>query len=183
MTAQSACVGVALERIEDPRLLRGEGRYVDDLHASGLLHMAIVRSPVAHGRIRSIDTSEALRMPGVHAIYTGRDLAKDYDGRVPTIPLRLWPLPTLAPFEQCVIALDKVRWVGEPLAVVVAATPGQAEDAADRVAFDIEPLAPVASWQAAAQDESLLFEGHGTNVAITYTARKGDAHRDFGRNV
>ena len=112
-------------------------------------------------------------MPGVQAIYTGRDIANDSNGRVPTIPLRLAPLKELAPFEQCVIALDKVRWVGEPLAIVVAATPGEAEDAADRVEIDIEPLPAVADWRAAARGESLLFEAHGTNVAITYTATQG----------
>ena len=81
MTAKDAFVGAPVERIEDLRLLRGEGRYVDDLHASGMLHAAIVRSPVAHGRIRAIDTAEALDMPGVHAVYTGRDIADDSNGR------------------------------------------------------------------------------------------------------
>ncbi len=183
MTAHEAFVGAAIERIEDLRLLRGHGRYVDDLHRSAMLHAAIVRSSAAHGRIKAIATAEALKMPGVHAIYTGRDIANEMNGKVPTIPLRLAPLPELVPFEQYVIALDKVRWVGEPLAIVIADTPAQAEDAADRVAVDIEALPAVANWQAAARDESLLFETHGTNVAITYTARKGNAKRDFGANV
>ena len=122
-------------------------------------------------------------MPGVRAVLTGDDVAQDSGGRIPAIPLRLAPLPELTPFEQLVIAQDKVRYVGEPVAVVVADTLAQAEDAADRIHLDIEPLPVIASWRASARNESLIFESHGTNVAITYAARKGDAKQDFGRDV
>jgi carbon-monoxide dehydrogenase large subunit len=148
-----------------------------------MLHAVIVRSSVAHGLIRAVETSQAKAMPGVRAVYTGHDVARENNGKVPTIPLRLWPMPELTPFEQYVIALDKVRYVGEAVAIVVADTPALAEDAADRVQVDIEPLPVVANCQAAARGESLLFETHGTNIAITYAARKGDAKRDFGPNV
>ena len=183
MSAKAAFVGAAVERVEDLRLLRGNGRYVDDLHTQGMVHAAIVRSAVAHGRIKAIDIAEARSMPGVHAVFTGRDVAADSEGKVPTIPLRLAPLPELTPFEQPVIALDKVRYVGEAMAIVVADTPAQAEDAADHVHVEIEPLPVVPGCVASARDESLIFEAHGTNVAITYTARKGDARKDFGADV
>ncbi|HEX9858141.1 MAG TPA: hypothetical protein VGA75_07275, partial [Paracoccaceae bacterium] len=108
MTARDALIGAAIERIEDPRLLSGNGRYVDDLHLSGMLHAVIVRSPAAHGLITAIATAQARKMPGVCAVYTGRDVAGETNGKVPTIPLRLAPIPQLIPFEQDVIALDRV---------------------------------------------------------------------------
>src|SRR2546421_3247076 len=122
-------VGKPLERVEDLRLLRGRGQYVDDLHREGVLHAAILRSSVAHGRIVSIDTSKAARMPGVRAVFAAGDVAPG--GKVPTIPLRLAPLPELVPYEQPVIAQTEVRYVGEPIALVVADSPAQAEDALD----------------------------------------------------
>ena len=183
MNAPETYVGKPIERIEDLRLLTGKGRYVDDLHREGLVHCAFVRSPIAHGLIKSIGTAEALAMPGVRGIYTGADVAADSGGRIPTIPLRLAPLPELVPFEQLVIAHHKVRYVGEPIEIVLADTAAQAEDAADRVELDIDPLPVVASCEAASRDESLLFESHGTNVAIRYAACKGDAKQDFGPDV
>src|SRR5689334_18530464 len=122
-------VGRRIERIEDVRLLTGTGRYVDDVHREGMLHAAIARSSVAHGLIRSIDTRPCRGLPGVHAIYTAQDVARMCSGRIPTIPLRLAPLPELTPFEQFVIASERVRYVGEPLAIVIAETAAQAEDA------------------------------------------------------
>jgi carbon-monoxide dehydrogenase large subunit len=183
MSARETYVGKAIERVEDARLLSGKGCYVDDLHREGMVHAAIVRSPVAHGRIKAIDTAEAEAMPGVRGVFTGPHVAADSNGKVPAIPLRLAPLPELVPFEQVVIALDKVRYVGEPIAIVVADTPAQAEDAADRVYVDIEPLPVVANCTSSGRDESLMFEAHGTNVAIKYAARKGDARQDFGPDV
>ena len=84
-------IGKPVERIEDLRLLRGRGEYVDDLHRDGMLHAAILRSPLAHGLIRSINTLEAKKLPGVHAVF----IAADVGAVVPTIPLRLAPLPEL----------------------------------------------------------------------------------------
>ena len=183
MTARAPYVGQAIARVEDARLLTGNGCYVDDLHRNGMVHAVIVRSSVAHGRIKAVDTAEAQAMTGVRAVYTGQDVAADCNGKIPAIPLRLAPLPELVPFEQLVIALDKVRYVGEPIAIVVADTPAQAEDAADRVVVDIDPLPVVANCGASARNESLIFDAHGTNVAITYAARKGDAKQDFGPDV
>ena len=167
-------VGQPIERFEDLRLLRGRGEYVDDLHREGMLHAVIVRSNVPHGVLKHIDLRKARAMPGVRAIFTADDVAKG-GGTVPTVPLRLLPTPEVVPFEQPVIAQTKVRYVGEPVAVVVADSQAQAEDAADAVEIDIEPLPPVADRRAAQKNESLLFEATGSNLAQKYTATKGDA--------
>jgi carbon-monoxide dehydrogenase large subunit len=155
-------VGKPVERIEDLRLLRGRGEYVDDLHRDGMLHAAILRSPVAHGILKKIDFKKAKEMPGVHAVFT----AADVGSVVPTIPLRLAPLPELVPFEQPVIADKEVRYVGEPVALVVAESLAQAEDAIEAIELDIEPL-PAAA------------DRHGGKLAIVYTATKGDALSAF----
>src|SRR3989449_3727586 len=170
-----ACVGPPGERLEALRLLRGKGQYVDDLHREGMLHAAILRSTVAHGRIRSIAIAGARALPGVRGIFTAEDIAQSSNGSVPTVPLRLAPLPELVPFEQPVIAHEKVRYVGEPVAVVVADSLALAEDALDAIELDIEPLPAVADRRAAAKNETLLFEEHGSNLVVTYTATKGDA--------
>ena len=167
-------VGTPVERIEDLRLLRGRGKFVDDVHREGMLHAAILRSSVPHGRIRSVDASAARAMPGVHAVYTGEDIARSFNGKLPTMPLRLAPMEELVPYEQAVIAHTRVRYVGEPLAIVVADSAGAAEDALESIAVDIDPLPPVPSREIALADEILLFEEHGTNKAITYTTEKGD---------
>src|SRR5436190_23724370 len=130
-------VGRPVERSEDLRLLRGLGRYVDDVHRDGLLHAAFLRSNVAHGRIRAIDTTAASVMPGVHAIYTAADVARDAGGQIPRIPLRLG-VPELLPFEQPVIAERTVRYVGEPIAVIIAETRALAEDALEAIQVDSE---------------------------------------------
>lgn len=177
----ASVVGTPVERIEDLRLLRGQGQYVDDLHPEGLLHAAILRSSVAHGRIRSIDVKAALAMPGVRGVFTAEDVARGSGGSVPTVSLRLAPLPELEPFGQPVIAHMKVRCVGEPIAVVVADTAGLAEDALEVIDVDIESLPAVPDRHASGKNEVLLFEHLGTNVAITYTAAKGDAVGAFAR--
>ncbi|HYD57096.1 MAG TPA: xanthine dehydrogenase family protein molybdopterin-binding subunit [Burkholderiales bacterium] len=169
-----ANVGKPVERIEDQRLLRGRGSYVDDQVREGMLYAAILRSSVPHGRIRGIDTAAARKMPGVHAVITAKDVADRSDGKVPTTPLRLAPMPELVPYEQPVIAQHLVRYVGEPVAVVVAESLALAEDALEAIELDIEPLDPVADWRASREDKVRLHEGH-SNVAMTYTASKGDA--------
>ena len=107
-------VGQPIARIEDLRLLRGEGRFVDDLQFAGMLHAAILRSSVTHGRLIRIDAARALKQPGVVAVITAADIGSP----VPTIPLRLAPMAELRPYEQPVIADGKVRYVGEPVALV-----------------------------------------------------------------
>ena len=129
MSARANLVGQPILRIEDLRLLRGEGRYVDDIHREGMLHAAILRSSVAHGILRDIDTSEVAALPGVHAVITSSDL-----GEVPHIPVRLFPNPDMEPFRQPVLACGKVRFVGEPMVLVVADSAAIAEDALELIA-------------------------------------------------
>ena len=168
-------IGTPMERREDLRFLRGRGTYVDDLKVPGLLYAVILRSSVAHGRIKSIDVSAALKLAGVHAAIT----AADMKGGVPIVPMRLQPLPEFKPFEQPVIAHEKVRYVGEPIAVVLAVSVAIGEDALERIAVEIEQLPAVTSCKAAAKNESLLFEGAGTNRSLVFHARKGDADQAF----
>jgi aerobic carbon-monoxide dehydrogenase large subunit len=175
MKPTNLLVGSPVERLEDLRFLRGRGQYVDDLAPKGLLHAAILRSSVAHGRIRTVETAEACALPGVHAVIT----AADMDATVPIIPMRLQPMPELKPFEQPVIADQKVRYVGEPIAVVVADSVAIAEDALALIELDIEPLPAVADRRSAGEGTSLLFEPQGTNVSLTYRAVRGDAAAAF----
>jgi carbon-monoxide dehydrogenase large subunit len=172
-------IGSPVERVEDLRLLRGQGVYVDDMTRAGVLHATILRSAVAHGLIRSIDVSRALASPGVHAVLTAKDITAALNGRLPRIPLRQEPLPQLEPYEQPVIADGKVRYVGEPIAVVLADDAARAEDAMEVIDVDIESLPVVADRAAAARNESLLFEGTGTNCALTLSASRGDAGAVF----
>ena len=167
-------IGNPIERIEDLRFLRGRGQYVDDLAREGLLHAVILRSSVAHGRIRAIDVKAVRTRPGVHAVITAADI-----GEVPRIPMRQEPLPALNRYLQPVIAHDKVRYVGEPLAVVVAESAALAEDALEAIAVEIEPLPAVADRDAARRDDVLLFDEAGTNLASIITAVLGDADAVF----
>jgi carbon-monoxide dehydrogenase large subunit len=157
-------VGSPIERIEDLRFLRGRGEYVGDLAVDGMLHAAVLRSSFAHGRIRAIDASAARARTGVRAVITASDI-----GAVPFIPQRLDVLPGFKRYEQPVIAHQKVRYVGEPLAVVVADSAALAEDALEAIAVDIEPLRAVADRTTARANEVLLFD-HESNVAGTLTA-------------
>ena len=175
MNVVNSYVGQPIERIEDLRLLRGRGQFVDDLHLDGMLHAAILRSSIPHGRILHVDTAAALAMPGVAAVFTAAEIGSP----VPTIPLRLIPLDDLVPYEQPVIASGKVRYVGEPIAVVVAASAAIAEDALELIAVEIEALPPCVDTRTAAANQSLLFEETGTNLALTYTAVLGDADAAF----
>jgi aerobic carbon-monoxide dehydrogenase large subunit len=168
-------IGTPMERREDLRFLRGRGEYVDDLAPEGLLYAVVLRNSVAHGRIVAIDASAALKIPGVHAVITAKDMP---DGP-PIIPMRLQPLPEFKPFEQPVIAHDKVRYVGEPLALVLAESVALGEDALEAIAVEITDLPPVPDWQAAAKNENLLFEMPGSNRSLTFHARKGDADAAF----
>jgi carbon-monoxide dehydrogenase large subunit len=167
-------IGSPVERLEDLRFLRGRGEFVDDVPRPDALHAVILRSSVAHGRVRSVDTSAALQRPGVHAVITANEI-----GDIPVITMRQELLPEFKPYQQPVIARDKVRYVGEPVAVVVADTAALAEDALEAIALDIEELPPVADRKTARKNESLLFEDTGRNHVITLSAVKGDADDAF----
>lgn len=128
-------IGARSLRIEDPVLLRGAGRFAADTVRAGELHMRVVRAPIAHGRIVSIDTSQALLLDGVAAVWTHDDIAE-----LPAIGFRLTPRDDLLPYRQPVLARRIVRYVGEPVAVVFATSAYLAEDAAELVEIDLEPL-------------------------------------------
>ena len=179
MTANSY-IGSAIERFEDLRFLRGRGQYVDDLTCDGVLHAAILRSSIAHGTIQRIDPHKALENSGVHAVITAADIGAS----IPVIPMRTlhFKTPGNVPlFFQPVIAQSKVRYVGEPLAVVIADTAALAEDALDNIAVDITPLPVCMDHRAAARGDILLFESTGTNLACVNVAAKGDADAAFSR--
>ena len=163
------------KRIEDLRFLRGRGQYADDLSLPRLLHAAILRSSAAHGRIRAIDIKRAAALPGVQCVLTAADLGEP----LPVVPLRLWPLPELEPFGQPVLARDKVRYVGEAIAVVLAESKAEAEDALEAIELDIELLPAVSSTDDAQKPTALLFDQAGSNRAIVYTAEKGDIAEAF----
>jgi CO/xanthine dehydrogenase Mo-binding subunit len=129
--------GRSVRRLEDPPLLRGQGRFAADLNRPGQLHMRVVRSNIAFGRIESIDIAEALAAPGVAAVWTHADVAA-----IPPIDFRQMRVPGLGPYRQPILAAGTVRYVGEPLAVVFADDPYRAEDAAELVFADITEWAP-----------------------------------------
>ena len=175
MRTVNSLIGSPIERLEDLRFVRGRGQYVDDLAREGMLHAAVLRSSVAHGRLRAIDASAARALPGVHSVIT----AKEIGNRVPRVPMRLQPLPDFEPFGQPVIAETKVRYVGEAIALVLADTPGLAEDAVGLIEVDIEPLPAVADRHVSAKNQTLLFEDQGSNRAIMFRAVRGDAAAAF----
>ncbi len=135
MTAPAKFVGRSVPRLEDRPLLTGHGRFAADISFPDQWTMRVVRSAVAHGKIKSIDAHAALALPGVHAVWTAADVA-----HIPPIPFRLTGLKTLEPYRQPVLARDFVRYVGEPVAVVFAENAYLAEDAADLIEVSIEQL-------------------------------------------
>jgi aerobic carbon-monoxide dehydrogenase large subunit len=175
MRTVNSLIGSPIERLEDLRFLRGRGTYVDDLDRPGMLHAAMLRSSVAHGRIVRIEASKALEMSGVHCVITAADLGEP----IPNVPMRLQPLPQFEPFAQPVMAHDKVRYVGEILAMVLADSPARAEDALEAIEVEIEALPAVADRRVSAADQSLLFEATGSNLALTFHAVRGDAAAAF----
>ncbi|MEA2408918.1 MAG: aerobic carbon-monoxide dehydrogenase large subunit [Thermoleophilaceae bacterium] len=166
-TTKVGAFGTRVKRVEDPRLLRGDGRYIADLKLHGMVHAAVIRSPHAHARIVSIDKSEALADPRTIAVFTAADL--------PEMP----PLTcidaeeTTLPFNQQVMASDKVRFVGEPVAVIVAEDRYVAEDIMGLVDVEYEPLPAVVDPEEAMKDGAPLVH-HDTNVVDTLEYELGD---------
>jgi carbon-monoxide dehydrogenase large subunit len=170
--AASRFVGRRVERVEDPRMLTGRGRYLDDMDMPGLLHVAFVRSHVAHGRIRDIDVSEAARLPGVHAVLTAADLNH---------AVKEWwaglagPPPVPYPPNRALADVD-VRFVGDPIVMVVARDRYIAEDAAELVDVTIETLPALVDAESALSElEVLVHPELGTNVARAADARPDPA--------
>ncbi|GMU78425.1 MAG: carbon-monoxide dehydrogenase large subunit [Acidimicrobiia bacterium] len=158
MAASGSILGNPVIRLEDPRILRGDARYVDDLPIPGAVHVVFVRSTIAHARIESIDTSEAKAMPGVVDVYTSADLElPDVQGFIMLPPA----------FNRPPLARERVRFVGDIVAAVVAETRAAAVDAAEAVVVEYDPLPTVVDPEAAMADGApLLFEEHGSNVAF-----------------
>src|SRR5262245_51602702 len=130
-------IGTSVKRREDPALVTGQGRYTDDIAPKNLTYAAIVRSPHAHARVNSIDTSAAAALPGVVGVYTLADMqGLGISGKIPTA----WLLPDIKVPEHTSLASDTVRYVGHAVAVVVAEDRAVARDAADLVAVDYTPL-------------------------------------------
>ncbi len=175
MKASNAYIGRPMERVEDLRMVRGRGTYVADVNRPGQLYAVILRSSVAHGKIKTLDVTRALELPGVRRVVTAADLGTV----MPRIPLRLQPLPELEPFHQPMLADGKVRYVGEPVAVVIADSAAIAEDALDHIDLDISTLPAITNREQAEAMPSMLFEDHGSNVAITWKAFRGDADAAF----
>src|SRR5262245_51653130 len=174
--------GAAVRRREDPRLLRGEGRYVDDVALPGLLHAAFVRSPHAHARIRALRTDAAARASGVARVLTFGDVARwmkplPLFGAVPPglaarVDVAMKQVPQLA------LCRDVARHVGEIVAMVIAESRAQAEDAAELVEVDYEPLPAVIDPLAAAEPGAVVLHGEwGDNVALRFATGFGDAAR------
>ena len=155
-------IGARAPRREDPALIRGRGRYVADINLPGTLHMAILRSPYGHARINSIDASEARGADGVHMVITPDDIP-DHVTEFPVI----WRLPGQKDSGTPALAQGKVRYVGEPVAAVVADSRYLAEDALDAIDVDYEPLDAVTDCEAALEEgAAVINEDWGDNVAI-----------------
>lgn len=169
-------VGASVRRTEDLRLLTGQGSYVDDYRPPGLLHAAFVRSPYAHARIAQLDVSAALRLDGVIAVVTGQELAREIK------PVRAGS--TMADYKETgfpPLAVDKVRFVGEAVAVVVADSRYSAEDAVEQIRVEYDPLEALSDVeQALTQTAVVLHEEAGSNVLLSrqFTAGDVDAAMD-----
>ncbi len=163
-------VGQPVPRKEDPVLLRGEGRYSDDLNLPGQANAVMVRSNAAHGFIRSIDIDAARSLPGVLAILTGQDLIEAGLGNMPSgMSFKMRDGSDMPKPTQTILTTDKVRFVGDPVAVVVAETAKQARDAAEAVLVDIETLPAVTDAAAAAADGApLVHDSTAANVILDF---------------
>jgi carbon-monoxide dehydrogenase large subunit len=171
----SNLMGEPVRRSEDQRMLTGAGCYIDDFSCDGMVYAVVVRSAVGHARINGIDSSVARELDGVLAVYTWDDIKE----LVKPIPIRLGPIPGFDRYLQMALAKDRVRYVGEPVALVVAKSRYIAEDAAELVNVDYDQLDAVVDVHAAAADEVVLFEEVGTNLASHYTVQRGEVGAAF----
>lgn len=163
-------LGTRVLRTEDPNLLTIGGMYVDDLVVDGALHATFVRSVVAHADVTGIETAEAASQPGVVAVYTASDLDLKKQGV---------PYPMInSEMARTWLATDRVRYVGEPLAIILSETAEQGVDAAEHVLVDYEPLDVVVDMHDALRNETLLFADAGTNVAFSLPGSVDDAFWD-----
>ena len=165
----TAAFGRALKRKEDPRLITGQGTYVEDVTLTGMLHMVLVRSPLAHALIKSIDTSEALKFPGVAAVFTGEDLKEEL-GSLPCG----WVVPDTKEVPHPPLAVDRVRYVGDAVVAVLAESAAQASDAASLVDVEYEELDAVIEMNDALADGAVqLHEDAPNNTAFEWEVDAG----------
>src|SRR5260370_20681911 len=169
--AISTLIGASIKGREDPELITGTGGFVDDLPQTGLLHLHVVRSTQAHAGIVGIETSRAREADGVVAIFTGKDLRPDFQAPLPVttsfVPEKKVP-------SQFPIATDKVRYVGEPVALVLATSRSAAEDAAERIEVRYDPLPPVTDIEKATDKGApIIHEELATNLSYDVKRRAG----------
>ncbi len=169
-----AFLGKPVPRLEDERLLRGQGRYVDDLSYPGTLHLALLRSPLASARVLGLERERALGMPGVVGVFTHEEVPLEIPVRVPK---------GANPAFHPALAKGVVRYVGEPIAAVVAETRAQAEDALEALAqgLDLDPLPQVVDLEEALKDEVLVHPELGTNLAYRRYVKGGEVEEAFQR--
>src|SRR5215813_4309964 len=168
-------VGQAMKRKEDPRLISGTSTYVDDVVLPGMLHMAVARSIHAHARIKSIDISKAQKLPGVVAVVTGEEVAS-HCGPIPCAA----SIPNMKKAERQILAIGKVRFVGEPVAAVVAESKYIARDAVDLIQIDYEVLPAVVNPEKAMEPASpRLYDEHSDNVAYNFGFETGNTEEAF----
>src|SRR4029077_1259582 len=175
--AVSQMIGASIKRREDPALVTGTGTFVDDIPQTAVVHMAIVRSTEAHARIVAIDTTRAKDADGVVAVFTGKDLKVEFGAPLPVtvtfVPEKKYP-------NYYPIAVDKVRFVGEPVALVLASSKAAAEDAAERIEVRYEPLPPVLDMEKAIlKDAPVIHEELGSNLSYDVKRSVGDIEAAF----
>ena len=162
---ETTVIGQRLLRREDPALLTGEAKYTNDLVIPGALHLAVLRSPYAHARIKSIDVSDAASMPGVVAVYTGRDLHPVWAAPMPCA----WPVTTdMKNPAHFPLAIDKACYVGDGVAAVLATSESASRDALDAIDVAYEPLRAVIDLEDALSDKTIIHESIGTNKSYTW---------------
>ncbi len=177
MNEQQGHVGRSTPRIEDQRLVTGRARWVDNLRVEGQLYLGVVRSPIAHAVLRKVDVAPALEAPGVVAAYSALDLADAWHAPLPGGTVGKADVPDHWP-----LATDRVRHVGEPVAVVVADSAAAAADGVEFVDIDYEPLPAVTDVEAAQNRDTRIHDGFEDNVAFRYQGRpRGDVDAAFAQ--
>ncbi len=176
-TEEQAYIGQAVPRREDARLITGQGTYVDNYAAPGLLHLVIARSPIAHARIKSIDVSQARSAPGVVEVLTGEDLKDAWPNGLPCI----WPVSEdIKMPPHLPLSIDKVRYVGDGVAVVVAESRAQAKDAVELIEVDYEQLPAVTDVEKALDAGApLVHDDVPENRCYTWSLQGGEPDKVF----
>jgi aerobic carbon-monoxide dehydrogenase large subunit len=177
-TPAGGAVGVTKHRKEDARLVTGRANWTDNLTVPGALYMTVVRSPMAHATITGVDVSAALDQPGVVAAYTGAELADAWQASLPSV----WEVtPDVKEPPHWPLATDKVRYVGDGVAVVLATSRAAAVDGAEHVDVDYAPLPAVVDVEAARDDEVLVHDDAGSNTCFVYAWDSGNVDEVFDR--